>query len=269
MNIEELLKLAEAGDSESIAVIFELGLEYFKGEKIEQDIEKAAYLTKKAATLGYLEAQIFLATFFKDDDDKEQHVYWVTQAAQQGDAMSQLHLAFCYYYKGMGTIQDYEQVIYWCKQAINRNDTEITGNAKALLGRCYFDGTGVPVDVEIARKLWEDAKALGNEHAKGFLGEIYLKDIEQSNSSISTATPRNNEEEQAKNNAKAAMILGIIGLITCISPLSLAAIILGYTSSKKCSNDSAMKNAKIGMTTGIIACSIVAFFIIIAIFSSL
>lgn len=57
------------------------------------------------------------------------------QTAEQGDAQTQVNLGVCYA-KGRGVEQDYEQAVYWWRQAAEQGNA----NAQDNLGLCYASG---------------------------------------------------------------------------------------------------------------------------------
>lgn len=90
--------------------------------------------------------------------------------AKKGIAMYQCNVGACYC-SGNGVKQDFEQAIFWFKQAINQNYP----NAYYNLGNCYERGRGVPVDLEKALQLYKQAEALGCAFASEAIVRISSK----------------------------------------------------------------------------------------------
>jgi len=68
-----------------------------------------------------------------------------TQLAEQGDVMSQRHLAEMYD-KGRGVKKDYSKAIYWYRKAADQKDSK----SQYHLGIKYMVGSGVGVDTKQA-----------------------------------------------------------------------------------------------------------------------
>ena len=83
-------------------------------------------------------------------------------AAEQGDAEAQFNLAVAYY---VSLIPRYKKAVYWYEKAA------MQGHAKAqeFLASCYFCGTGVKADEDIAISWYITAAKNGSEVAKQFL----------------------------------------------------------------------------------------------------
>ena len=71
------------------------------------------------------------------DEDLEKAVYWLTQAAEQGDASAQFHLANAYD-DGRGVEQDKQRAVYWFQVAADNGDLDALNN----LGAHCAEGDG-------------------------------------------------------------------------------------------------------------------------------
>ena len=60
--------------------------------------------------------------------------------AKQGDPDAQFALGGYYFHGGSVVPQDYEQAVYWFRQAAEQGDSY----AQFYLGSCYYEGKGVP-----------------------------------------------------------------------------------------------------------------------------
>jgi TPR repeat protein len=95
----------------------ELFKAYMTGDGVAQDAATAVRWLKKAAELGYAEAQADLADVLrKIDGNPNEAFYWDKKAAEQGFARSQHNLGICFK-KGIGTPVNHEMSIFWYQKA--------------------------------------------------------------------------------------------------------------------------------------------------------
>ena len=89
--------------------------------------------------------------------DEKEAVKWFTKAAEQGDALGQRLLGWCYL-NGTGVAKDEKEAVKWFTKSAEQGDAEAQYN----LGMCYDLGKGVTQDNKEALK-WlrksADAKA--------------------------------------------------------------------------------------------------------------
>ena len=94
------------------------GRGYAKG--VPQNYAKADYWYKKAAALGYLNAELNLGFAYSNGQGVPQNYakadYWYKKAAAQGNADGEYDLGSAYYY-GRGVPQNYAKADYWYKKA--------------------------------------------------------------------------------------------------------------------------------------------------------
>ncbi|TCT16021.1 TPR repeat protein [Natranaerovirga pectinivora] len=64
----------------------------------------------------------------------------------------------------------YEMAVYWCNIAADLGDLD----SKYILGRCYFDGTGVEKDFQQAFLYFKDSAESGIVESKKYLGICYM-----------------------------------------------------------------------------------------------
>ena len=133
---------------ESPESLFELGLNYLKGNDsldIDMDKEKGIALIRRSTEQGVAIAQCNLGYCYDNGEgvsqDYVQAVFWYRKAAEQGYADAQYNLGFCYC-EGEGVSQDYTQAVYWLRKAAEQGNAD----AQFLLGVCYCDGEGVTRD---------------------------------------------------------------------------------------------------------------------------
>jgi len=105
---------------------YNLGILYFTGQGVEQNLDAAFKWTESAAKQGHLGAQFNLATL---------------------------------YYDGQGTPQDRDTAVTWFSQAGKAGNPE----AAFVLAKMYQDGEHVPKDLVLAHA-WA-SMAASNQHA--------------------------------------------------------------------------------------------------------
>ena len=186
MNIKELQKRAESGDTEAM-----LKLAFELNEIEDSNSEDILYWTEKAAELGNAQAQFELADICKSAKDYSGAFKWFEISAKNGYTSAKYNLGGCYF-EGSGTEQNYEKAFYWTEQAANENNV----GAIRKLGIFYAQGIGVSVDKDKGISLLNEAVSLGDELAKDCIREL-------------------NEEDRAPKKSLIVMIVGavIVGVI--------------------------------------------------------
>ena len=120
-DMSAIISKAEQGDADAQR---NLGIMYFEGEGIPQDITQGVYWLSKAAEQGDAEVQIFLGIMYAKGihvpQDYKKSIDWLTKAAEQGLAGAQLKLGVLYE-KGEG-IQDYVKGYAWFNIAALQED---------------------------------------------------------------------------------------------------------------------------------------------------
>ena len=82
---------------------FYYGLMTLHGYSVKKDEAKAIELIKQSASRGYLDAQLFLATYYLDVRKNSKNAfYWFEKAANKGCLAAQLYVASAYHH-GFGT----------------------------------------------------------------------------------------------------------------------------------------------------------------------
>lgn len=97
-----------------------IGVDYFKGEGIAQNYEKAFEWFQKAADQDYAYAQYLIALMYRDgkgiDQDSNKAFEWFQKAADQGYADAQYSIALMYE-RGLGTPQDLDKSFEWLQKS--------------------------------------------------------------------------------------------------------------------------------------------------------
>ena len=157
-------KSAEQGHAKAQ---YETGLCYLEGKGTE--VESLEWY-KKAAEQGYAEAQYKVGNAYYCgkgvEKDKNEAFKWFLLAAEQGQADAQYMVGKCYY-NGNGVKENKAEAFKWYKKASEQenfsnklSNTKFIGNALKIfavqfgLGKCYWNGAGVPVDEAEAVKWW-------------------------------------------------------------------------------------------------------------------
>lgn len=127
----EFSKAAEAGLD---LAQYNLGILYFTGQGVDQDLELAFKWTRAAAQQGHVDAQANLASLYMQGTgtrkDEQQGLEWLVQAAKRGHGSAALSLAHMYF-EGDMVERDLVQAHAWAHMArINEQD-----EAAELIGR--------------------------------------------------------------------------------------------------------------------------------------
>ena len=160
---------AEAGN---VISQFKLGMMYYNGEGVSQDLQEAAKWYRKAADQGYAYAQVSLGLMYYNGEgvleNKGEAVKWYRKAAGQGFALAQQGLGDMYS-NGEGVTEDDKEAVKWYRLAADQ------GNAPAQfnLGLMYDNGEGVLEDDKEAVKWYRLAADQGNAPAQFNLGLMY------------------------------------------------------------------------------------------------
>lgn len=123
--------------------------------------------TTKAANQGDLVAQLNLAFYWYREDDAKA-LFRFHQAATQGHPKAQYHLGWLYY-EGRGIFPDYSQAAYWFRQAAEQGYS----SAQNALGGLYYEGKGVPQDFCQAAYWVRKAAQRGEAKAQNNLAGLY------------------------------------------------------------------------------------------------
>ena len=158
-------KAAEAGRAEAQ---FALGIRYFFGIGVPQDLAQAVYWLHKAALRNHAEAQYRLAGCLEDglgtSVDKAAGVFWYTRSAELGYPQAQNMLGILCI-KGMGMPRDAQAAAAWFQKAAAQG----YATAQFNLGCSYEKGEGVDKDREKALYWYGKAARQGDADAQARL----------------------------------------------------------------------------------------------------
>lgn len=107
-----------------------------------------------------------LQTLYAEKEEQEFKAYLedLMYSAQVGDAEAQNTLGEMYYY-GDEIEKDWEQAVYWFKEAAKQRHPEAMFN----LGRCFIGGEGVEADAARGNGFVKQAAALGSKAAQDYI----------------------------------------------------------------------------------------------------
>jgi len=124
---------AEKGDAEAQ---YNLAQRYFYGDDIiVKDYLEAAKWYRMAAEQGHALAQDALGYCYNRGkgvpEDKAEGVRWYLKAAEQGNAMAQCNLGQCYF-NGDGVDKDRTEALKWYRKAAEQGDAEAQRMARVI-----------------------------------------------------------------------------------------------------------------------------------------
>ncbi len=135
---------------------------------------EAVYWLKQAAEQGNDKAQADLAEILFEGDgapqDKKEAVYWFRKAAEQGNDKAQADLAVILFV-GAGVPQDKKEAVYWFRNAAKQGNDK----AQTALGEILFNGSGVSQDKKEAVYWLDLAVKARNKRAMRQLANILIK----------------------------------------------------------------------------------------------
>ncbi len=197
-SFEEMVLAAEEG---SATAQYELGIEYYKGEKITQSYSKAFEWFLKAANQGNAEAEAYLGILYYEgkgiQQDYKQAVEWFQNASEKDSHRAQCFLGILYI-RGIGVGQDYDKAFALVSNAASAGYEQ----GEVLLGYCYECGYGAEVDYTKAIEWYTKAAVKGMDSAEYRLGRLYYygigteKDITKAMEWLSKAAEQNNADSQ-------------------------------------------------------------------------
>ena len=166
-------RAAELG---SLDAMNSLSIMYFHGEGVKVDKEKSWRLLRRAADGGQVQSQFSLASRLYHKGEHEEHIHYVSLAAEQGFTDAMYCLGGCYA-EGDGVPQDLDQAKLWFARA-GAKGHEAAFAAEQLLdieiAAAQGDVSAVAALAEAAEQQihLEDAAAKGNKGAIAALAHL-------------------------------------------------------------------------------------------------
>jgi TPR repeat protein len=153
---------------------FYLGLMYERGYGVARSYATALDWYRRAAAQNFAPAEIALARCYGRglgvERDPAQRTTWLLLAANQGNPQAQLFLGNIYR-RGLDTPQDLATAAQWYQRAALQEFAP----AQMQLGLMYEHGEGMPRDYSQAVRLLRQAAEKGNAIAQNALGMLYRR----------------------------------------------------------------------------------------------
>lgn len=182
----------KAADQGNADAYYYLGCGYFHGEGYSQDLVKGIELWEKSLELGSTKATFILGLAYYlglgAAENKERAFILFSKAAENNDSRAFHYLGDCFRY-GYGTDVDLCEAIKCYKKSADMNN----GDGQYKLAICYDEGIGVSQDKDKAFELFHIAADSGNDLSQHKLGVLYMTD--------------RNKPPSAENLAKSAQYL--------------------------------------------------------------
>lgn len=163
----------ELGDANSA---YRLGNCYMRGEGTGENTQLAIESYEYAANHGVGDASFMLATIYRDgkgvpQDPNKQFVY-MKKACDANVPVACFFLAECYH-DGIGVEPNPEKELECLEKGVLIGNNELKTACAAATGERYFNGNGVPKDIDKAMEYWHIAAELGHVGSMMALGQIY------------------------------------------------------------------------------------------------
>ena len=168
--VEWFRKAAEQGYADAQN---RLGVRYDRGEGVEENSKIANEWFLKAAKQGHVKAQYNIGWHYYIgngvSEDPKQAAHWFLKAAEQGHTGAQFYLGLSYF-TGRGVIKDSKQAVVWFLKSANQD----YALAQYVLGACYMGGEGIEKNPVEAVFWWKKAAEQDEPHALLRLGQCYI-----------------------------------------------------------------------------------------------
>ena len=165
--------LANRGNN---AAQFNLGLMYFKGDGVKQNLSKAAKWFRLAAIQGNAEAQLNLGDMYYNGNgvliDYKRAARWYLYSSKQGNIDAQFNLGSMFE-NGEGIIKSYKKAMRWYRRAAYQGHS----GAQYKLGLMYEKGYGRRKEFKKALEWYLKSGKKGNAEAQFKLGKTYDQGI--------------------------------------------------------------------------------------------
>ena len=134
-----------------------LGLHFDSGKQVKRDVEKAFQYFELAIQQGEISANYFKGEYLLSGELKggrqiKEAMRCFETSAEKGYVPAQYDLAMLFM-EGVDTLQNYEKGIFWLTEAAKKDSQK----AQNKLAHCYYNGTGVDVNMSGAYGWWRRA----------------------------------------------------------------------------------------------------------------
>jgi len=144
-------------------------------DKSKINYKKAFEMFYEASLLGNADAQCCLGCCYKKGygtpKDYVKSKEWYDKSAKNGNSRALRHIGFLYH-DGIGVEQDIKKAIEWYDKAINAGDISAMVTKGAIF---YYGLSGIPIDYEVAVKLYTKAAEKGDDDGMWRLARCYQK----------------------------------------------------------------------------------------------
>ncbi|MBQ0018947.1 MAG: sel1 repeat family protein [Bacteroidales bacterium] len=166
---QTLKEKAENGDK---VAQYQYGKKLIDGRNAtEKEKAEGVIWITRSANQGYAVAQCQLGYCYNTGMGVMKNgataVAWYQTAADQGESTAQYNLGVCYA-TGNGVTQSKEKAFIWYKKAAEQGQT----SAENALAKCYYYGNGTTANLNLAFQ-WFKKSSEKNEEAMYYLGECY------------------------------------------------------------------------------------------------
>lgn len=198
-------KVAESGKPDAM---YFMGMMYLHGEGTQQVVYKGINWLEKSAELGNVDAMKTLGDIYRNGDfdvtaDATVAFKWYKKAAEAGDAKA-MKVVGIMYDSGEGVAQNENQAMEWYKKAAD------LGNTIAMLNLAY-NYEFAKNDRDTAKKYLKKAVDLGEKRALKYLGDLYRKSGDYSDSQADYQTAwRYYTQSANEGNVDAMYNLGVM-----------------------------------------------------------
>lgn len=159
-----------AGDDSGAQIA--LGILYYYGQGVEQDVDKAQELFDAAIEQGDMGGYLGNAYIAYDKEDYTaafENCNKVLEGTEQAFLAEAMESIGALYFHGQGIEQDYAQALEWYRKAADLGETDAMIN----IGSMYLYGQGVEQDYTQALEWYEKAADLGYTDAMKSLAGMY------------------------------------------------------------------------------------------------
>ena len=144
-------------------------------DKSKINYKKSFEVFYEASLLGNADAQCCLGCCYKNGygttKDYIKSKEWYDKSAKNGNSRALRHIGFLYH-DGIGVEQDIKKAIEWYDKAINAGDISAMVTKGAIF---YYGISGIPIDYEVAVKLYTKAAEKGDDDGMWRLARCYQK----------------------------------------------------------------------------------------------
>jgi uncharacterized protein len=154
-NPSDLLHRANAGNREAQ---YQLGMNYYYGNKVEADPNAAKFWMEKAALQGHPDARGQLGYMYYKGTGVEQNYeksfYWYHKSAEAGVDFAQHSLAYLYE-KALGVEKDLQEAIFWYRKSVAQGYESSKENLCVLLFDGHAGSDAYPEALRLLKELLE------------------------------------------------------------------------------------------------------------------